>query len=133
MIASGCSTSRPASCLDPLGSPNIFHPMAVTNIPPATRTTGRVIPKNSRITEPNNIEPSSSQKLLSATPSANWLRCCGAHVEVKLRKIGADPNGLTTGKRPAKTNKKTLDSSTMVQIRGAPSASGLPQQMPSNV
>src|ERR1700683_3732330 len=90
MIASGSSTSRPASCLDPLGSPNIFHPIAVTNIPPATRTTGRVIPKNSRITEPNTIEPSSSQKLLSATPSANRLRCCGVHAEGKLKKIGGE-------------------------------------------
>src|ERR1700723_369675 len=116
MITSGSSASLPASRLEPPGSPNIFQPIAVTSIPPATRTTGRVIPKNSRITEPNNIEPSSSQKLLSATPSANWLRCCGAHAEVKLKKMGADPSGLTTGKRPAKTNKKALDSSIIVQF-----------------
>src|ERR1700722_7400808 len=117
MITSGSSAPSPASCLGPPGSPNIFQPIAVTSIPPATRTTGRVIPKNSRITEPNTIEPSSSQKLLSATPSASWLRCCGVHAEVKLKKIGADPSGLTTGKRPANTNKKALDSSIIDQFR----------------
>jgi hypothetical protein len=74
-----------------------FHPIAVTSIPPATRTTGIEMPKNSRMSDPNKVDPTNSQKLLKATSNASRVRCCGVRSAVRLRKSGAAPSGFTTG------------------------------------
>jgi hypothetical protein len=48
------------------------------------------------------------QKLLVATSASRFL-CCGVQSVVRLRKIGADPSGFTTGNRPAKTRRNAFE------------------------
>jgi hypothetical protein len=81
----------------------------VTSIPPATRTTGIEMPKNSRINDPNKVDPTNSQKLFKATSIASRARCGGVRSAVRLRKSGAAPIGFTTGNSPAKTRRKAFE------------------------
>ena len=46
---------------------SICQPKAVTTRPPAIRTTGMLMPKNSRTCDPISSDPSSRKKLLTAT------------------------------------------------------------------
>jgi hypothetical protein len=80
-----------------------FHPIAVTSIPPATQTAGIETPKNS------DQRPEQEPKAVGCTSSTSRFLCCGVQSAVRLRKIGADPSGFTTGNRPAKTRRKAFE------------------------
>jgi hypothetical protein len=69
-------------------------------MPPAMRTTGKVMPKNTSKCEPTNIDPIKRKMLLIATLRASAWRSLSETVSVRPRKIGALPIGLMIGNSP---------------------------------
>jgi hypothetical protein len=71
------------------------------------------IPKNARMCVPTNMDPVSSQKLLSAILRERMVRASLEYPDVRLKKMGLFPSGFTIGKSAEKTRRQLLTSATI--------------------
>jgi hypothetical protein len=89
----------------------------MTMSPPPTCTTGREIPKKSKMCEPITKEAIRRMKLFMATWRARILRAEAGYSRVKARKTGLPPSGFTIGNRALRISRVLLATSSNGLLR----------------